>query len=92
MKNKEDRTVQSTNTKFPRLGLHSTKKGETLVISTGQRLELGKVHPAALEHLFTTIKTINRLAQDPTMISYDSQPSLQGAGFFMSKIDSYYQS
>lgn len=57
---------------FPHFSLHSNpKNGYSIKLSTGEELNLGKVHPAALEHLLSTVKAINNLAMDPKMLSYD---------------------
>ncbi len=57
--------------RFPHVSLHSGKDGHKITSSTGHELDLGKVHPAAMEFLMSTISFINRLSQDPGMISYD---------------------
>lgn len=58
--------------RFPHFSLRSGKGGQKKVIlSSGQELDLGQVHPAALEYLMSTIKFMNRLSEDPLMISYD---------------------
>jgi len=55
---------------FPQLSIKFTvDEGHTLIMSTGQKLQLGKVHHSALEDLFLTVNLINRLAEDPKMIS-----------------------
>ena len=57
---------------FPHFSLNSdSEKSYSIKLSTGEELNLGKVHPVALEHLFSTIKAINKLAVDPEMLSYD---------------------
>lgn len=72
MNKEETHTNQSVTSQFPHFSVKfEPQKGHTLCLSTGDQLELGKVHPALMEHLFTTVKTINRLAHDPTMISYE---------------------
>ncbi|MBO6622400.1 MAG: hypothetical protein JJ892_11940 [Balneola sp.] len=72
MKKEEINRDQSAASQFPHFNVKfEPENGHTLCLSTGDQLELGKVHPALMEHLFTTVKTINRLAHDPTMISYE---------------------
>ncbi|GEM_PF-5329327 len=55
---------------FPQLSIKFTpKEGHTLIMSTGQQLQLGTVHHSALEDLFLMVNLLNRLAEDPKMIS-----------------------
>ena len=55
---------------FPQFSIKFTPAdGHTLILSTGQQLHLGKVHHSALEDLFLAVHLLNRLAEDPKMIS-----------------------
>ena len=66
----ERTTKQALKSSFPHFSIKFTPKtGYTLILSSGHTLELGHVHPSMLEHLFTTVKTINMLSNDPKMIS-----------------------
>ena len=57
---------------FPHFSIRSDQKnGYSIELSTGEELDLGKVHPAALDYLFATVKAINDLVADPKMVSYD---------------------
>lgn len=59
--------------RFPHFTLYGDEDGNHRIeLSSGQRLELGKVHKAAVMDIVELVKTINKLAQDPTVLSYEA--------------------
>lgn len=70
MKLSEQLLREMQGQQFPQFSLkYSPEQGHTLILSTGQKLQLGKVHHSALEDLFLAMNLINGLAEDPKMIS-----------------------
>lgn len=70
MKKAEQLLREMQGPQFPQFSLKfSPEQGYTLILSTGQKLQLGKVHHSALEDLYLAMNLFNGLAEDPKMIS-----------------------
>lgn len=50
---------------------HDKERGDLLILSTGEEVELGHLHYKAISHVMLAIKTLNRLKYDPKMFSYE---------------------
>lgn len=64
---------------FPYFSLYTDSVDNySIKLSSGHELYLGKIHPAAAEYLLGTLKTLNKLAQDPAIFSYDQLKDIYG--------------